>query len=416
MKKLIIILTCLTTFQLFAEKEIELSPIVLPYDSLNIDEVYGYGATIIARSGNTIYHTTDDGGNWGIALESETKLNQLYSKDPHTVFAIGDSGLVYRTMDYGASWVDVSVDTDLELRAMAAGNYSEYMIITPRRFQFRVKDLGDYETTITNENDVELFSIVKNNDSYLFGGSYTLDEFTDRNVDWAEFYVPIFKYDGQKTTKSNIDRKGSLQRKFNNYSSDSLLIFQLDQKLYCSLVNRGVGGVMLNKDHLEAFDFIFGGIHLQNERAVFITQNDSTINIITREGTLVQNSINNFETQNNINDLPHYDLGVSPINNVHKIGADDYYIASNNSTIYRTKLVKVSTSVELEADNAVSLYSDVIEFNNGAKLVYATNYLGQKLNYSTLATNIYKLEKGLSFITYLDTENNMKTIKIVVNK
>jgi hypothetical protein len=411
----------ISTLQLYAEKQIELTPIVLPYDSLNIDEVYGYGATIIARSGNTIYHSTDDGGSWDIALESATKLNQLYSKDPHTVFAIGDSGLVYRTFDYGASWVDVSIDTDLELRAMAAGDYSEYMIITPRTYSFRKNGQDNEAFALSNWSSIHLQSIVKHKDGYKFSGGYYTDIYRAFGNDYRELFIPLYSYDDKNEVQTTIaDEHYGVESTY-SYTIDSLNLHVLGDDIFYStkfgykVYEKNVAGLTNNPGiiHNVFVDSWFGA-RINNDKFIHIDRKDSVYSYITREGIFNRFYESEFYTGGLIKPFFLHKFDFAPINHVNNFDYDCYYFATNNSTIYKSKLIEVQSSVEQKSDNNIFQYGDIIELKNGSKLIYISNYMGQKLSMEELGYGVYKLAKGLSFITYQDKENNIRTVKVMV--
>ena len=418
MRKLTIILLVIATIQLYAEKQIELTPIVLPYDSLNIDEVYGYGATIIARSGNTIYNSTDDGASWDIALESDSKLNQLYSKDPHTVFAIGDSGLVYRTFDYGATWVDVSIDTDLELRAMAAGDYSEYMIITPKNFTFRMKELGSEYYSVETKTDIELFNITSMDNKYFFGGGARYESESFGPNDYDDILIPVYQYENGRIRTFVADHKYGLLDTY-RYRIDTLDVFGSEDQLFISAVfnssrDYNVGGLStLGRQFLNLFIDNMYGVKFDNDRIIQVYEEDSTLTYFTREGKLqlinpfIYNSYRYEATESFL-------LDAVPINHVHKISSKDFYIASNNSTIYRAKLAEIPTSVEMESNNSILLYNNVIELINNTELIFITDYLGKQKELIKVGTNKYILERGLNFVTFSDKGNNIRTVKVMV--
>ena len=217
-----------------AEKQIELTPIVLPYDSLKIDEVYGYGATIIARSGNTIYHSTDDGASWEMALESETKLNQLYSKDPHTVFAIGDSGLVFRTFDYGATWFDVSHETNLSMNKMAAKDHSEYFVVTKHTIGYFKKDMFSDYKAISNFNYPAIHSVKYHDGSYWYCANfYKVYDYVELSKDdYYKYWLPYYQFNGDKLNYHRTDNYHIWGPSFDEYVSYNFDISQLNKGCY----------------------------------------------------------------------------------------------------------------------------------------------------------------------------------------
>ncbi len=418
MKKLTLILILITSFNLFAEKQIELTPIVLPYDSLNIDEVYGYGATIIARSGNTIYHSTDDGARWDIALESETKLNQLYSKDPHTVFAIGDSGLVYRTMDYGATWIDESVDTELDLVTMAAKDAVDYLTLTSYNIGFHRELIESKYERISNGINTRISSVVYQDSIYIFGGGYSY-----RQVDYYigtsyyEYILPEFTYNGDYVEKHDSYIFSSTTSDYiNRYLVDSLKLFSSSHGLIKTgkLVNKGHSGLALSNELGKTLYLNDEGFYIYDKNIIHANIQSDILNVFTKEEDLYQIRPNSLEALVSNRDMESIKIDISTINFVSDYSENNYYIASNKSTIYKASIYELIPFENPKYDEIISLNGRYIQFDENVELISISNYLGQNLSYTNIRNNGYKLEEGVSIVTFINSSNEIKTIKLLV--
>ena len=131
-KILFFFLSFSSTFSL----DYDMQEITLPYESLDIQDISVYNETILCRAENKIYRSEDDGKSWEIVFDAPRKINHFYSLDAHTMFVVGDSGMVYRSMDYGNNWFNLSIDTKLSLRRIAAKDYSDCLVITAKRYVF----------------------------------------------------------------------------------------------------------------------------------------------------------------------------------------------------------------------------------------------------------------------------------------
>ena len=412
MKKHIIILIIIFTTQLYAEKQIELTPIVLPYDSLNIDEVYGYGATIIARSGNTIYHSTDDGASWEIALESETKLNQLYSKDPHTVFAIGDSGLVYRTMDYGTTWIDESVDTDLDLVTMAAKDAIDYLTLTNKELGFyREATDMDYEK-ISTLSEIEQSSIIFQDSVYIFGGGYSLTyDFYFRGTDYYEYYLPEFSFNGETVIKNKhyyIDASEDyIERNMAKYLklfSSPIGAIRTGQNL------SGINGLTFRESISHTLYTYTEGLYI-DKSITHATVQDSTLFVFTKDGYLYCMNPDSISVIVSYRDIEPIDLKIGINNFTSDYKENVFYIASNNSTIYKVFNMEGYSKV---GNKNVLLLNNKFSLIGNAKLLYITDYMGRRVGYKYKIGNTYYLTPGLHIVTYT-IDGEVKSAKIMVD-
>jgi hypothetical protein len=411
----------ISTLQLYAEKQIELTPIVLPYDSLNIDEVYGYGATIIARSGNTIYHSTDDGGSWDIALESATKLNQLYSKDPHTVFVIGDSGLVYRTMDYGATWIDESVDTDLDLVTMAAKDAIDYLTLTSYSIGFHRERIENEYERISNGSNTKISSALYQDSIYIFGGSYSYKYVeTFAGTDYYDYYLPDFTFDGKSVKRIDSHRFETTDADYiDNYLIDEIRYFNSPLGLIKSgrLEDKGHSGLVFSYYIGNALYLYVNGLYLHNNIITHATVQNDSLFVFTEEGNLF--ILNPKDIEDEVVSEKYLEpvkFDIETVNFISNLRTNEYYIASDNSMIYKAKLVNLPSSVELETDNTVNISGRELEFNNSSKQLHITDYMGRKIEANMIRANTYQLELGLNFITYKDKDNRLRTIKVMVVK
>ncbi len=418
MKKLIIILILITSYNLLAEKQIELTPIVLPYDSLNIDEVYGYGATIIARSGNTIYHSTDDGASWDIALESETKLNQLYSKDPHTVFAIGDSGLVYRTFDYGATWFDVSHETNLSMNKIAAKDYSEYFVVTKHTIGYFKKDLlSDYKS-ISNYSSKFIRSLKFFENGYWYCTDfYKYSEYDDLvRETYNKFWLPYYQFTGEAIHSFKHDKYRMPEDKFDRYVSYNFNIFPSEYGILFTGNSPDVHSAGISFGRLFSLYEHYGdggGMMIKGDTINHVDITNDTLNVITKHGLWVWMHYTEIdEDLVSPDEVEYSELGTPNINHVFQTYDNQYYLACENSHIYKAKTVSIPTNVNQEDQTVIEVNGNIITTNRNYKLLDATNYIGQKSNYTQLDENRIQLEKGMHILKF--GKGNKYIIKKVI--
>ena len=413
---LLTLLLILTFSSSNAEKQIELTPIVLPYDSLNIDEVYGYGATIIARSGNTIYHSTDDGASWNIALESETKLNQLYSKDPHTVFAIGDSGMVYRTMDYGTTWIDESVDTHLDLVTMAAKDAIDYLTLTNKEFGFYKKHIDSNYIRISNNSNTTIYSAVYQDSAYFFGGGYRhsiayfmLGEYI------YEYEMPCFVFDGYELNKYLVDGEESVAEiLFKSRIKKRLKLFSSDLGIIHTAwhYEDNKSGINLNGSIFMNLNMFREGVVLSDGHLVYADVTDSIVNMITSEGYWITREVSKIDELYFVKEFKKLLPEMETINHVSKLNGNSYLFGATNSTIYKVFNREGYSQVD---NKNVLLQNNKFSLIGNAKLLYITDYMGRRVDYKYKIDNAYRLPPGFHIVVYT-IDGEVKSAKIMVDE
>ncbi|MFN3195941.1 MAG: WD40/YVTN/BNR-like repeat-containing protein [Chlorobiota bacterium] len=415
MKYIIFVSILLTNSGLFAEKQIELTPIVLPYDSLNIDEVYGYGATIIVRSGNTIYHSTDDGASWDIALKSETKLNQLYSKDPHTVFAIGDSGLVYRTFDYGATWFDVSHETSLSMNKMAAKNYSEYYVVTKHTIGYFKKDMISEYKAISNYNSRSINSVKYSESNYWYSTSHykVLDGFVDDEYTY-DYWLNYYTFNGDSLFCFEYDDFGVTDKLFKYKVSYNFQIFPSKLGLIFTGNNPRINSAGLTFESLGVlYEFSnYPGIIFNSDTIQYVGVKDSSLVIVTRNGNWAWLDYNDLNTKLGLTNIEHQNLEIPFINHVFQTFDNQYYLACDSSRVYKAKFVSIQTNINQENETSISISGNKVIFENRYELINATNYLGQKSSLKQIDERTIELEDGMHILKF--AEGNKYIIKKVI--
>ncbi|MFN3195942.1 MAG: WD40/YVTN/BNR-like repeat-containing protein [Chlorobiota bacterium] len=389
-----------------AEKQIELTPIVLPYDSLNIDEVYGYGATIIARSGNSIYHSTDDGASWDIALESSTKLNQLYSKDPHTVFAIGDSGLVYRTFDYGATWFDVSHETNLSMNKMAAKDHSEYFVVTKHTIGYFKKDMFSEYKAISNYSYKTIFSLKYAKTGYWYCTDfYKYCEYDDLvRETYNEFWLPYYQFTGEVLHSFKHDEYRVPEDKFDRYISYNFNIFPTEYGILFTGNSPDVHSAGISFGRLFSLYEHYGdagGMMIKGDTINHIDLTNDTLNVITKHGLWVWMHYTEIEEDFVSPDEVEYsELGTPNINHVFQTYDNQYYLACDSSRVYKAKFVSIPTSINQENEKSISIRGNSVVLENGYELINAYNYLGQQIIYKQIDEKTIELEKGMYILKF----------------
>ncbi len=401
-----------------AEKKIDVTPIKLPYDSLILKDIYAFNSTLLVRSGNTIYKSSDNGDNWKIAFESEKKINQLYSQDPHTIFVVGDSGMVFRTFDYGDSWIDISYPTLHNFTAIAAKSFEDYLIVTERTHIYKKDGIRSEIRAIESYSIIPLYSVVYYDTNYIFSGGFYRRNYYASNAYRTEFLLPYYLYDGKKIKYEIAEQETSTTEQIGKYQTDSLNFFYSENGLFFNVVNNNQGGIILDRAVDLIFDVGGRGVVLRNDRIMFVDNPDENIYLFSREGYWatynVSYYINNGISKNMyLDDLEHQHLGMTPINSVYKRDSNSYYISSNNSTIYRADFSDVISRVEDKSSNYIKINGSVISFDLDVDSFLVYNYMGIPVSFTKLSDSRYRLSHGLNFVTY-SVDEKTTTIKVVV--
>ena len=395
--------------------EYDLEVITLPYDSLNIEDIVVSNFTILARSGNTIYKSTDDGENWKIAFESELKVNQLYSKDPHTILLVGEKGMVYRTMDYGETWLDERVDTDSTLIKVAARNYQDYVALAETRWLYHKFSPDKEWLVVDNRSEVSIYYITEYEDSYYYSGGFV--EYQERWKDIVSliFYQPRYKYTVGKNTAGGIitskrinDLDYPLEYNPQRFKTDSLNLFFSNNIEYLT-VKYGENSV-ISSYNVIALDVV-PYLTIKNKVIGIFNIND-TVYAIGRSGEIVVAKESEFGVSYKTK-IDSKQLGFI-VNSVVRPFNKTLYLASNNSRIYKMSIYEPVSSIQVETNNLIKQYNELLWIDDEVENIRVFNYLGQNqlLNYQS--ENRIILKKGIYFISYF-YKNNYLTSKILVN-
>lgn len=390
--------------------EYDLDVITLPYDSLNIEDIVVSNFTILARSGNKIYKSTDDGTTWKIAFESELKVNQLYSKDPHTILLVGEKGMVYRTMDYGETWLDERVNTDSTLIKVAARNYQDYVALAETRWLYHKYSPDKDWLAVNTRAAVYVSTLIEHQDSYYFGGGFVEYEEKWKNIINYTFYQPKYQYTFEDRIR--IDQLNSLYYplEYNpkQYKTDSLVLFSSNNKLYLtadyrnhSVINSGKYLVMNSVPYLLIKREVTGIININDTVYAFSRGGEL---VVAREGESgVRNDTKIFTKE----------LGFI-INSVVRPYNKSLYLASNNSKIYKMSIYEPVSSIQVETNNLVKQYNDKLWIDDDVEIIGVYNYIGQKLNVSRISNNYLEFKQGIYYLSY-NYKNKIYNHKIMVN-
>ncbi len=407
MKILINILLLSFFFTVQAEKQFDLVPITLPYPSLKLEDIYAFSSTILVRSGNRVFKSDDDGANWKIVFDSETRVRQLYSLDAHTIFVVGDSGMAYRTFDYGESWEDISFETKENFTAIAAKNYEDYLLLSEQDYIFHKRGEESELLPIRSNSIVQLYTITNYNGNYYFGGGAKIRDYNYYGQTNTEFKIPYYIYDG-----SNVIDKGALDIRaagdLFEFKTDTLKIHSSKYGIYLSAVNKGNAvSLLLNEI----------GLILKEDRFIYTDDYDGNTFIITREGYLVIMDFNYFINPTYafkiLSDEEKQYLTITPINSAFRTDTNAFFIASNESKLYKLKINEAISGIQDSLKPGVKLFGNMLVLDNESKLLNIYNYMGIPVNYEILSEKVYRLPMGLNFISYI-RNGKITTTKVSV--
>lgn len=390
--------------------EYDLDVITLPYDSLNIEDIVVSNFTILARSGNTIYKSTDDGTNWKIAFASELKVNQLYSKDPHTILLVGEKGMVYRTMDYGETWLDEKVDTDSTLIKVAARNYEDYVVLANKRWLFHKYSPDKDWLWLDIEIPVNIYTFETVNDKYYFGGGAYVGFYKDRGKDYYKYTMPGYVYNGESVTEYRVFYNwGEYKGNTGYFMMDSLKFFDVNDSLYITSKSRGYS-YLTNRNY---FAPEFGPrYYVKNETMMGVINSKDTVYAFMKTGRLDRILRENLDNGNGVIDT--FNLGMSKVNKINSPYDKVIYIASNNSRIYKMSIYEPVSSIQVETNNLIKQYNELLWIDDKIELIGIYNYIGQKQNISRSSNNYLEFKHGIYYLSY-KYKTKIYNHKIMVN-
>lgn len=404
-----------------AEKKIDITPIKLPYESLILKDIYASKSNILVRSENTIYRSSDNGDNWNIVLESKKKISQLYALDSLTAFIVGDSGMVYRTYDYGESWVNFTSNEDQNFKAIAAKDSANYMIISEFKAYIHKKDSTNL-IPLAYVSDIPLYNIIYSSNKYYFNGLKKKETYTDQmGIKRVNLNLPYLEYDGETLTQSN-SLELYITADHPQSTTDSLRLFPSNYGVYHSAVNnyKKDAGINLNRGISSIFYFDEVAILFHNDNVIHVDEYQDNATFFSREGIWVTTSLESLlkplydgESLNYYYKLEFQDLNIKPINSVSRQDSNSFYIASNNSTIYRADFTDVITSVEIDRSVPIRVNGNILSFDDKVDIISIYNYMGLPVNYTPITDTMYRIPKGLNFITY-STSGGVRTMKVYV--
>lgn len=394
-----IILFFLLSFSMMSSLDFDLEEITLPYDNLEITNISVTYQTIICQAGNKIYQSKDEGKNWNIVFESPQNINHFYSLNPHTIFVVGDSGMVYRTMDYGDTWIDLSIDTDLNLVKIAAKDYSDCLVITGNSFIFH-KEKYNSQWVALNNNNVKtgLFSVVYAEGKYFIGGKShfvrTYKIYGGGEQDEYEFHG--FTFDDNKISNYMVE-------KFHDRIGDSLLLYNLNDKIYSSTSYQTNTCLKSSKRvHIVKRNMI--GFNFSDDRIIKPITIDSIVYVFTKNSRIYSFNIDTLATGRRLSQFnPEVtNLNISKVNDVFSQRDSLFYITSNESRIYKIRLNEKLTKVNSEMESELITQSNnILQLNPQIEEIKIYNYLGILITESNKQTvNTVTLNKGLFLISY----------------
>lgn len=406
-----IILFFFLSFSLGFSIDFDLEEITLPYDNLDITDLSVTNKTIICRAENKIYRSEDDGVTWEIVFDAPKKINHFYTLNPHTMFVVGDSGMVYRTMDYGETWIDLSVRSDLNLVRIAAKDYTDCLVITGNRIIFYKDKFNSIWTTYDNNNNqTKLLSVVFSEDRYYFGGrSYVSGQHSHNGEVFTENKLEAFTFQENKVSKYLIEY-------FEKYIGDFLLLFNIQDKLLSSAQFNNTSCLTRSKS-FSIVDKNRIGFNMDKEIIIKPFLMGQRINVFTKSsnvysfnfelldsnGTKIEN--NNFESTN---------INKEDFNDVTQSRDSLFYISSSKSRIYKVRLKQTISNIdEISETDLYNLVGNNLFFSPLIQESKVYNYLGMLIQNKQINQSVIELKTGVYLVTY-KYQNQYYTKKILV--
>ncbi|MFA7327616.1 MAG: T9SS type A sorting domain-containing protein [Candidatus Kapaibacterium sp.] len=391
--------------------DFDLEKITLPYDSLVIQDISVYNETILCRAENKVYRSEDDGISWEIVFDAPRKINHFYSLNAHTMFVVGDSGMVYRSMDYGNNWIDLSIDTEKNLTRIAAKDYSDCLVITANRFVFHKEKFNtDWIAYDTFSDKYGLLSIVYVEGKYFFGGrsAFIGTHQSHGGGSYDEYEFHAFNLENRKISSYQIE-SGI------DGTSDSLKLFNINNRLYSSAVNGNNNFLTFSKSWDSNFSRMLG-FYIGTYRFVKPFKIGRDLHIFIKSGTIYSFPEDTLKPYSDTMwgfKANSIELNIGITNDVAMSKDSLFYLASNNSNIYKVKLKETKTSVEYEGKSRlISQYGNMIQFSPEVDEFSIYNYLGEQIAAPSQLNQI-SLKNGIYIVVY-KYRNSSYTKKIIV--
>ena len=263
--KIKILLTALLLFisnSMSYSIDFELEEITLPYDNLEITHISVKDKSIICRAGDKLYKSEDDGLNWEIIFDSSKRINDYFELESETIFIAGDSGMVYRSVDFGSTWVDISIDTDTNISHIAAKDINDYLVVADSKNIYHTTNSGGEWTPYYNKSGRYTYDLTYFGDRYLFGGESSIAEVEYKNTSVYHHiatYINNFKdlkwgYNGYARYEYNQHETKDKYRPFKKYINlnDELFIAS-NNELSANYFNKGSHFFSANDTIVHAF-------------------------------------------------------------------------------------------------------------------------------------------------------------------
>lgn len=391
--------------------DFEIREIALPYESLDIKDISVYNETILCRAENKVFRSEDDGKTWSIVFDAPHKINHFYSLNAHTMFVVGDSGMVYRSMDYGNNWINLSIDTDKNLTRIAAKDYSDCLVITANRFVFHKEKFNtDWIAYDTFSDKYGLLSVVYAEGKYFFGGrsAYLGTHQSHGGGSYKEYDFYAFYLENRKISSYQIESR--IDR-----ISDSLHLFNINNRLYSTAVIDELNILTFSKGW-NSTDYRRLGFYTRFERFVKPFKIGENLYVFTKASLMFSFLEDALEPDSELNskykeEITRFNTGIT--NDVTMSKDSLFYLASNNSNIYKVKLKETKSSVRNEDNSELfTQFGNMIQFSPEVDEFSIYNYLGEQIAAPSQLNQI-SLKNGIYIVVY-KYRNSSYTKKIMV--
>lgn len=417
------IITFLFTVFTAGALEFDIQEINLPGEDLVVHDIYAINGTILARAWNTIYKSTDDGTSWYKTLESETKINKLKAVDGHRIFVVGDNGLVLRSMDYGETWIDFSIEGDSKIIDISCNEIKDLFAITPNRLVYHSPYSGlkwnAYDTGI----DVGLDFVQFANGNYRFGGDNYKSGETQKvgSGTWDYKSLPLFKFINSNLVQSVIFRDAT-------YHNFNLRPFIIDSK-YCFTFFNSYHNTEGHENYLSLSlgQDIFMLRNGSYQYASYKSAQTEPVEIFTAHNNfIILDQISNVQfrhidtlTNHLENRIPVYKFKFKKEKlNLSKLYSgnsdnDAVYAGSDSSRIYKINVIETPliSSIREDARKYYNQYQNTLIIDKSITKTEIYDYMGRRV-YSGEIRNL-ELESGIYFIV-LKHRNGVVKDKVLI--
>ncbi|MFA7327719.1 MAG: T9SS type A sorting domain-containing protein [Candidatus Kapaibacterium sp.] len=398
-KLLLILLIFLQSFVVTFSIEFELEEITLPYDTLEIEGVSATGSTITCLANNRIYWSEDNGVNWKIVFSKSNKIYDFFALNPKVLFLSGNNGIIFRSTNYGETWDDISVDSNVNITHITAKNIDDYLAVSTSKSIFHTTNSGADWVTYFNNRSYQNYDLIFKEDKYIFGAASVVIEIIPKH---ANLFYRVGTY---------LNEFNGNAWKFKVYENEYIKtptylpfhkFMKLKDELFIASNNR------LSREYFEGTTAYFKA----SDTIVNAFLIGDNLLVVGNTGKYYEMSFNDFiEWKSYYTEIDYLEksIGIEKIISIFEID-NGFIIGSDKSRIYKAKINNIASSINNDRSNISNL--DIKYDENRIRIVSKEIIINVEV-FDLMGGNVIAKSDINAFEYTLDTSGLVKGLYIL---